>query len=152
MEEYVLTFLAALIGAVLGSICSLLTLRFSYKQLYAQVVSNSRMDWINIWRENISKFLACAEVLNKCNCCKCTAMCPSPEQLIKLEKEMHEARGMIVSRLNLEDPNHVLMLHLLNEFDMKGNPKNFTEYKEALFALERKILKPEWERVKKEAD
>lgn len=147
MEEYVLTFLAALIGAVLGSICSLLTLRFSYKQLYAQVVSNSRMEWINIWRENLSKFLACAETIRNNAATKC-----DDKLMIEIEKEMYEARGMIVSRLNLNDKDHAAMLVLLNSFTPKCSREDFINQREALFALERKILKPEWERVKKEAD
>ena len=64
MEDYIWSFIAALIGAFLGSLGTYFTLRFSYKQLFAETVSKNRMDWINVWRENVSKFLACAEVLH----------------------------------------------------------------------------------------
>ena len=53
--------IAALLGALIGSLIPFLTLQFNYRQLYAQTISTNRMDWINKWRENISKFLACAE-------------------------------------------------------------------------------------------
>ena len=72
MDEYMLNFLAALVGAFLGSLGTFLTVRLGYKQLFAKTVSANRMDWINVWRENISRFLACAEILinHTCDCKK----------------------------------------------------------------------------------
>ena len=40
--------LSALIGVLFGFFASLLTLRFYYRQLFAETVSKNRMDWINV--------------------------------------------------------------------------------------------------------
>ena len=142
--EYILNFVVALIGAFLGSIGTYFTLRFNYNQLYAQTVSSNRMDWINLWRENISKFLACAEILHKHQ--------KSSDELMKIEKEMYEARTMITSRLNLNEKNHTTMLVLMNSFSVYCSDEVFLNQREAILSLAREILKPEWERVKKEAE
>lgn len=140
MEE----FIAALVGALIGSLVPFLTLRFNYRQLYAETVSKNRMDWINVWRENISNFLACAETLR--NNCSCTN-----DEILKIEKEMYLARGMVVSRLNLNEKDHQAMLVLMNSFVVNCSDKDFVNQREAILALARKILKPEWERLKDEA-
>ena len=137
-------FFAALIGAVVGAIIPFFALRFNYRQLYAQTISNNRMEWINVWRENVSKFLACAETLRN------NGSCGSAE-LLKLEKEMYEARGMVVSRLNLSEEDHQLMLALMKEFKIHCSDEDFCKNREAILAMARKILKPEWERLKDEA-
>ena len=56
--------LSALIGALFGFFASLLTLRFHYRQLFAETVSKNRMDWINVWRESLAEFLSVATVLH----------------------------------------------------------------------------------------
>lgn len=148
MDTEIIAAIIALVGVILSILVSLLislaTTRFNYRQLYAQTVSTNRMDWINKWRENISKFLACAEILN--NNCAC-----GNNELITIEKEMYEARGMVVSRLNLDEPNHKAMLVLMNFFVIHCDKQEFIKQREAILALARKILKPEWERVKDEA-
>jgi len=141
MEDWLAALIGAIIGAVFGFIASWLTLRFNYHQLFAQTVSSNRMDWINVWRENIAKLLACAEVLHS----------KKPSDHCKCEKEFFEARAMIIIRLNPKEPKHVLMNKLLENFDYKINNKNFNTQKEAIIELAQSILKPEWERVKKEA-
>lgn len=140
--------LIALIGVIISVIISLivglLTTRFNYRQLYAQTISNNRMDWINVWRENVSSFLACAEVLRNNRSCV-------NDELLKIEKEMYAARGMVVSRLNLNEEDHQLMLVLINKFSIHCSDEDFVNQREAILALARKILKPEWERLKDEA-
>lgn len=135
--------IAALGGALIGIIGTYFTLRFSYNQLYAQTVSNNRMDWINVWRENISIFLACAEILHRRN--------QQEKELMEVEKELYVSRSMITSRLNLNEENHAIMLNLINAFRIKTTEVDFVNQREAVLALAREILKPEWERVKKEA-
>lgn len=137
-------FFIALVGALIGSLVPFLTLRYNYRQLYAETVSKNRMDWINVWRENISVFLACAETLrNNCSCIS--------DEILSIEKEMYQARGMVVSRLNLNEENHKAMLVLMDSFVVNCSEQDFANQREAILALARKILKPEWERVKNEA-
>lgn len=159
MESLVSGFL----GAVFGGLISLLALRFNYRKLFAETVSANRMEWINVWRENVSKFLACAEVLNRhYECRKPPSKCwfvrlktedASKELLrIEIEKEMYEARAMITSRLNLDEPSHRAMLMAITNFDFQTTDRKlFVNQRETILTLERKILKPEWERVKQEA-
>ena len=115
----VIAAMIALIGVIISVSISLMiglfNNRYNYRQLYAQTVSTNRMEWINVWRENVSRFLACAETLhNHCEAC-------SHDELLKLEKEMYEARGMVVSRLNLGEEDHKAMLLLMNEFTTCGS-------------------------------
>lgn len=148
-EPEVIAAIIALGGVFVSTAVSLAiglaTNKYNYRQLYAQTVSANRMEWINVWRENVSRFLACAEVLHKpCATKNC-------EERLKIEKEMYEARGMVVSRLNLSENDHRAMLLLMNSLSDSCCKRDFVKRREAILALARKILKPEWERVKKEA-
>ena len=153
--------IAALIGALVGFVASFLTLRFNYKQLFAETVSSNRMEWINVWRENISKFLACAETINefklncKCknqgkSCCTCTHN-NGCDKKVEYFKEMYQARSMIVSRLNLTEEKHQIMLATINNFKCNVSENEFVAQREFLLEVARQILKPEWERMKNEA-
>lgn len=140
--------LIALIGVLLSIsitlIIGLCNNRYNYRQLYAETISTNRMDWINVWRENVSRFLACAETLRNNRTC-------DSDEILKIEKEMYAARSMVVSRLNLNEEDHKLMLVLMNKFTIHCNDEDFINQREAIVALARKILKPEWERLKDEA-
>lgn len=144
MEKWV----SGIMGAIIGYIISLLTLRFNYKQLYAQTVSSTREKWLCIFRENLSKFLACAEVLNKWNC---TNQNCSNKEKCKYEKEFYESRGMLVSRLNLEEELHVLMFSAINQIDYEKPCAEFIAKRDAVYEIARNLMKEEWECVKDEA-
>lgn len=146
MSNEVIAAIIALCGVILSAAVSLVfglaNSKYNYRQLYAETVSANRMDWINVWRQNVSKFLACAEIIHKhSNCAK----------TLQFEKEMYEARAMIVSRLNLDENDHKLMYLLINSFAIHGSRQDFQKSKELLLSQARKILKNEWERVKREA-
>ena len=139
--------IGAVVGAIFGFTASFLTLRFNYHQLFAETVSKNRMEWINVWRENISKFLACAEILQKCSLSTECDNC----KIVEYKKEFYESRAMITSRLNMGEELHVLMFAAINQIDFKTPDLEFVAKREYILELARKILKPEWERVKKEA-
>ena len=65
----VIAALIALVGVILSVsitlVLGLATRKYNYNQLFAQTVSSNRMEWINVWRENISTFLAGVKVLHK---------------------------------------------------------------------------------------
>lgn len=140
-------WLAALIGAIIGGIVTFMatffTLRFNYKELFAKTVSATREKWLCIFRENLSKFLACAEVLvnrkGVLDDCK----------IIGYKKEFYEARAMMLSRLNLEEELHVLMFEAITKIKFSMSDFNFC--RDYLLEVSRKFLKVEWERVKDEA-
>lgn len=161
-DPEVIAAIIALGGVVLSVLVSILfhigTTRYNYNQLFAQTVSNNRMDWINVWRANISKFLACTELLieHKCECkkknaceqCKCDC---KDCKIIEYKKEFYESRGMITSRLNMEEELHILMFAAINQIHYDNEREEFISKREYILELERKILKNEWERVKDEA-
>lgn len=148
MEPEVTAALIALggviVSVVLSAIIGFFNTRFGYNQLFAQTVSSNRMDWINVWRENISKFLACAEFLHNHKDKKCKKCC-------EYEKEMYQAKSMIISRLNMTEDLHCLMKASLDKFDYNTDDKTFEKKREYVLELARQILKPEWERLKDEA-
>ena len=148
MDSTITSALIAVGGVVLSLLVTIafgiITNHYNYNQLFAQTVSANRMDWINVWRENISKFLACAEFLHKHKDKKCEKCC-------EYEKEMYQAKSMIISRLNLTESEHVFMKASLDNFDYNDDEKSFIVKREYILELARKILKPEWERVKQEA-
>lgn len=154
MEDYTLaSAILAFVGALIGS---LLVNKFNYKQLFAQTVSSNRMNWINVWRESISTFLACAEVLNdycngRCTRSACKSPQKSPKEFLETKKQMLHARAMILSRLNLDEQLHIQMMEALNNFSYNCRKKEFADQRDLVLCLARKILKPEWERVKSEA-
>ena len=141
----------ALIGVILSVFVTLIInfwqRRYNYHQLFAETVSKNRMDWINVWRENISRFLACAEILQKCPNVVACEQC----KIVEYKKEFYESRAMITSRLNMSEELHVLMFAAINQIDFKTSDAEFVAKCEYILELERQILKPEWERVKQEA-
>ena len=153
MVEGIITASLAFVGAITGS---LLVNKFNYKQLFAQTVSTNRMEWINVWRENISTFISCAEVLHRYqksndgfeNCVRFEENCKA---LIEYEHRMYTARAMITSRLNLNEQSHFEIMDVINKFKCDCSDEEFENQREILLCLAREILKPEWERVKLEA-
>ncbi len=148
MGESLAVVIGAVVGGLLALVGTLLTLRLSSKQVYTNNVTSNRMDWINIWRENISIFLANAQILRE--------MAENPKlfgdvgkKRVDLKAEMYKAREMIIIRLNLAENLHKAMLLAIAEFDYKG--ENFQRKKAYIEELARAILKPEWERLKIEA-
>ena len=134
-----------IIGAVVTAIFSYFNLKFSYKKLFAESVSKNRMDWMNIWRENLATLIGCAESLHN----KCSGKVS--DEYIKYENEFYKARNAIISRLNMQEEKHVLMFGALNNFDYTEPDEDFEKKKAYIIELARAILKPEWERFKDEA-
>ena len=141
----------ALVGVMLSVFVTLIInlwqRRYNYHQLFAETVSKNRMDWINVWRENISKFLACAEILQKCQNAATCEQC----KIVEYKKEFYESRVMITSRLNMSEELHVLMFAAINQISFETTDAEFVAKREYILELARQILKPEWERVKAEA-
>lgn len=157
MPDEVIAAIIALAGVILSVgislMVSLLTRRYNYNQLFAETVSKNRMEWINVWRESVSTFLAIAEILHECNtkgkginACT-TTNCNTCE----LQKEMLKAREMITTRLNMTEELHCLMFAAVKGLDYSSDNTEFPAQCEYIEELTRQILKPEWERVKTEA-
>ena len=165
MDSTTTSALIALAGVVFSVIVSFIvsmaTTRFNYKQLFAETVSKNRMEWINVWRENISTFLACAEVLHEPSTASSgsatsdeSKKSSSGSRALKEEDlrfKLYHARAMITSRLNMEEELHKFMFSAINTLDWSPSNKEFAAQREYILETARKILKPEWERVKHEA-
>lgn len=159
MKEMMSSLIGVLVGSVLTFVISCLTLRFNYRQLFAETVSQNRMEWINAWRENISIFLSCAHILRtkekrkseKCWISRCFGNSDQGDTS-DLETKLYKARSMITMRLNMAEEPHKLMYGALMNFNWKTkDDSKFKKQCEVVELLAREILKPEWERVKDEA-
>ena len=57
------TLLGAIFGTIATIIIGFLTLKYNYNHLHAEIVSKSRNEWLNIWRDQLSKFLSVSDML-----------------------------------------------------------------------------------------
>ena len=146
---------SAIIGAFVGFIASALTLRFSYKQLFAQTVSQNRMDWINNFREEISIVVGTAKYLNSINQQNnCSNICGTTHQYDEQILCAEKARVKLLTRLNSDASKpgnefNEIFQDALRKIKFDGKDEDKTLNKLELLAKE--ILEPEWARVKKEA-
>lgn len=130
-----------------GGIIGTFTLVFKYKSLFAENVSKNRMEWINNFREEMSTVIAAIE-FNLCCEIASTEKCD-------ILYDAYKARAKLQTRLNLNiskcgNEYNQALYDLLNSIDFK-NCKNSQKTVEQLLTLTRKILEPEWQRVKSEA-
>lgn len=170
MIDWVNLLSGVTLGSIITWIISLLTLRYNYKRLFAETVSQNRMDWMNIWRENLSILIGAAESIHNAPHYEDDKDFKRPDgnrtdqelqdlylygeknsPYVKYRNEFYKARNTIVSRLNMLEEKHVLVLGALNKFDFSRENENFEAEKAYIIELARVILKPEWERLKREA-
>lgn len=59
MNEFLIAILS-FIGVVVGT---KLTIKLGYKELYTKNVTSNRMEWINVWRNTIPKFIATVDLI-----------------------------------------------------------------------------------------
>ena len=131
-------FVSGALGAMIGAGVSFLTLKYNYRDLYARNISANRMDWINNFREEIGLIVA---ALN----------CDGADVAYEAEK----ARASLLTRLNLDTSKegnefNGVMADVLNGIDFEKKYVNSKNIADTLIELSRKILEPEWQRVKKE--
>lgn len=149
MDSAIIGLIGGLIGSLITLVIGLLTTRFSYNNLFADTVSKSRNNWINTWRDELSKFLAIADMLRHENTTKKEC---NEHEYIELLKEYHIAKNKILMRLNLNEKRHKEVYRLINKIAYeKPLYDDYKIAKEALMDVSRDLLKEEWERVKLEA-
>ena len=150
MDSAIIGLIGGLIGSLITLVIGLLTTRFSYNNLFADTISKNRNNWINTWRDELSKFLAIADMLKHETTTKKAC---NEHEYIELLKEYHIAKNKIIMRLNLNEKRHQEVYLLINKIAYE-EPLYNDDYKiakEALMAVSRDLLKEEWERVKLEA-
>lgn len=143
MEDWQITLLCALIAAVVSMITSNITTRFSYKQLFAETVSQSRNKWLNEMREFISTMLT--EVQKPCS--NKNAQDNDSSAHHERTSDYWKARNEIMLRLNLNEPLHLMLKNEILNLDNNSDEKTI----ENIIAISQTLLKEEWEKVKKEA-
>jgi hypothetical protein len=170
---------AAVIAVVGVLVTCVVTYKISKKSEWCGLVSKNRMDWIISFRSNISKMLANARFLwdsanmdkedshlGKMKECinkyikqhlnnpdnQTFDCCPD---YIKASIDYEEAKNEILSRLNLKESLHSELQNDISDLDaaIKNNATfdSFKETEDEILEVTRTILKPEFERVKKEA-
>lgn len=136
--------LIALVGVLFSTLISLFvskkTIQYSYKDLFAKTVSQSRNRWLNEMRSFISSMLA--EVKK-----------PSNKQKPNTTDRTNaywKARNQIMLRLNLNEEDHILLNHYICFLDNCDDSEK-DKLSEKIIDISNIILKEEWEKVKKEA-
>ena len=150
MDSAIIGLIGGLIGSLITLVIGLLTTRFSYNNLFADTISKSRNNWINTWRDELSNFLAIADMLRHETTTKKAC---NEHEYFELLKEYHIAKNKIIMRLNLNEKRHQEVYLLINKIAYEKPLENddYKIAKEALMAVSRDLLKEEWERVKLEA-
>lgn len=144
--------LSGVLGALLGAGVSFLTLRYNYRDLYARSISTSRMEWINNFREEVSIIVATVRSFSdKKNNEK------NDDNFNMHILEAEKARAKLSLRLNLDTSKpgneyNRVMLEVLSDFDFRNPSSNDEQKVKILIDLSRKILEPEWKKVKREAE
>lgn len=140
---------SGILGALLGAVVTAFTIRFNYKDLYARSISKNRMEWINNFREEVAVIVATLKTISG----KKPEVSESNYSIIY---SAEKARAKLLTRLNLDTSKkgneyNQVMADVLNEIDFKKSNQDNKSYEKALIDLSRKILEPEWNRVKREA-
>ena len=141
MSDMLNDFVSGALGGIAGALVSFLGVRFNYRDLYAKTVSNNRMDWINNFREEVGLIVACLK-------------CKKQDETYIYNAE--KARAKLLTRLNQDtgragNEYNGVMTEVLNNINFTQNFPNHNDVADVLIDLSRKILEPEWQRVKDEA-
>lgn len=160
MNEALSGLLGAILGAGIALLGTMLTNKLGYKNLFAEVVSKNRMDWINNFREELSVFLGTAKFvhdlcLKKCSLCDETK-CLDKAERCKLICDLEKARVKLLTRLNQDiskDGNEYnkKFAALISELQIFNTDDDFIDKYNEIIKVARGILEPEWVKVKKEA-
>lgn len=168
MNETIVKLLEVLVNVITIVVSFILgqkTSKYDYDSLFAETITKNRMEWINVWRENLSNMLAIADIFHSenntngqnlkenkdCKNDNSSQTSEKSQEHIRMEKEYNKSKYMILSRLNLTEVKHKLLMKSIMKFDYSPTNKNYTPEREFILELAREILKPEWERLKLES-
>ncbi len=158
MSEALIGLLSAVIGVVVGALGTYFTLRFNYKSLYAQVVSQSRNNWLNEMRKYISQMLAAKKseleyIVNQ-------SANNNPSIIQDCRERYYNAKAEVLIRLNKNEDLPKKLEKEIKKIDKlvkKAKPGNqtvisdFENKEKRIIDYCREYFKKEWERVKQEA-
>lgn len=159
MNEALSGLLGTLFGAGIALLGTMLTNKLGYKNLFAEVVSKNRMDWINNFREELSVFLGTAKFVHDCCTNKgssCMINCQNTGKCCELACNAERARVKLLTRLNQDiskegNEYNKKFATLISEFKIFNIDDDFIDKYNEIIKVARGILEPEWVKVKKEA-
>ena len=153
-------------GSLLTSIFARQTNQINMQKLFAETVSKSRMEWITNFRNEIGIIVAAIRMRNyvlERNCCNLEngkGKCSDCEECQKkyyteIVPRALEAVSTLRTRLNMNitrngNEYNGILEDILSRIDFYEKKKNDVSG-EDLISITRKILEPEWRRVKDEA-
>ena len=145
MVEWGSGLIGAVIGAVISGVLSVLILRFNYRQVYAEIVSKSRDEWLGQMRDHLSKLLAEIRKSTIENTDRAKA-----NWRIQLSNDYYNAKFQLFLRLNEKEPLHSVLKHEIEELEGKAIDE-IDDAEKRILAIARTVLKIEWDRVRQEA-
>lgn len=146
---------SALLGVLIGSVCSYFVSR---QQLKATVLSGNRQQWINTLRDCIADFQTKAKIAvveaDLANHDQ-TSRAANPVNHDEAMKTMCFLANKIALLINPGETDHANLISQMKELEshcIDGDPgdrEKVSMLQEAITTIGQKILKREWERVKK---
>lgn len=143
------TIIGAVLGGLIGFIASWFTLKYNYKKLFAETVSFNRMDWINRFRDEFAEIVGMIRILKN-------SELPYSECRTDI-LQAEQARVRLLTRLNMHTERfgneyNAVFAERVEMLNFYGVDKVSEDDLQKLIELARKILEPEWQRVKNEAE
>ena len=145
----------AIVGVVIGSLVSFLIARQQFK---ATVISSNRQQWINTLRDSIADFQTKAKIATlEANLAShdAASAAADPEGFDEAMKTMRLLIYKIALLINPKETDHAELLSLLRklwDFCVNGDTsddESLEGLQSSITSTGQKILKREWERVKR---
>ena len=141
---------AAVLSAVTTAVGICVQGRLASKQIRATVVSSNRQNWINSLREEVSELISLVEAFDR----NTRTLLPSREtsqeaqrRRLDFEDRANLMLRRIQLRLNEGEQDHLDLIGLLQKFVAAMRHDAILE--DRIIKLTQKILKAEWNRVKR---
>jgi len=147
--------LGAIVGVVIGSIVSVLIAK---QQIKATVISVSRQQWINNFRECIADFQTKAAIVlveSRLSSRDETSVAANVESFDKATEGVCFRAKMVALLINPNEADHLEILSLMKKLEDHciegdGNDRVKEErLQDSITSMGQRILKREWERVKR---
>ncbi|MDO8445146.1 MAG: hypothetical protein Q7T53_03420 [Deltaproteobacteria bacterium] len=151
----VISSLAAIIGVVIGSVVSYFIAR---QQFRATVLSANRQQWINTLRDCIADFQTKAKIaIVEANLAEHdqTSVAANVKNHYEALETMRFIANKVALLLNPNEADHSELISLLKKLEdlcINGGPsdwKNEGKLQDSITSTGQRILKREWERVKR---
>lgn len=160
MTETLVALITGVITALVTLVVARFSTKFNYNKLYAETISKNRYDWITLWREYISEYIAICDTLRnqirrevKNNNCDfdCSRLEQERSKYLELITKRDKLKYSILLRINPDEDEHIIVGELVKELIFDYDDEKYNFIKEKLISILQIYLKVEWERVKKES-